>query len=74
MLARSTRPHVPRTVRPRGAAARGLRQRIADHQCRRIGEASEPAEPEPNELLVLEWSGYEAPDFWTDFAERQSGH
>ena len=25
------------------------------------------AEPEPNELLVLEWSGYEAPDFWTDF-------
>jgi spermidine/putrescine transport system substrate-binding protein len=23
--------------------------------------------PEPNELTVLEWSGYEAPDFWTDF-------
>jgi spermidine/putrescine transport system substrate-binding protein len=22
---------------------------------------------EPNKLLVLEWSGYEAPDFWTDF-------
>jgi spermidine/putrescine transport system substrate-binding protein len=22
---------------------------------------------EPQELLVLEWSGYEAPDFWTDF-------
>jgi len=29
---------------------------------------SEVAEPEPQELLVLEWSGYEAPDFWTDFA------
>ena len=24
---------------------------------------------EPNELLVLEWSGYEAPEFWPDFAE-----
>jgi spermidine/putrescine transport system substrate-binding protein len=24
---------------------------------------------EPNELLVLEWSGYEAEDFWTDFAQ-----
>jgi spermidine/putrescine-binding protein len=24
---------------------------------------------EPNELLVLEWSGYEDQDFWTDFAE-----
>jgi spermidine/putrescine-binding protein len=23
---------------------------------------------EPQELLVLEWSGYEAQDFWTDFA------
>lgn len=22
---------------------------------------------EPNELLVLEWSGYEAPEFWADF-------
>ena len=41
------------------------------------GSASEPAsEPsetaaaeEPNELLVLEWSGYEAEDFWTDFAQ-----
>ena len=33
------------------------------------GEASspEPAAEEPNELLVLEWSGYEAEDFWTDF-------
>jgi spermidine/putrescine transport system substrate-binding protein len=30
--------------------------------------ASEPAAEEPNELLVLEWSGYEAEDFWTDFA------
>jgi spermidine/putrescine-binding protein len=27
------------------------------------------AADEPNELLVLEWSGYEAPDFWTDFQE-----
>ena len=38
------------------------------------GGASEAAEPstaaeEPNELLVLEWSGYEAEDFWIDFAE-----
>ena len=32
------------------------------------GEPSVAAE-EPNELLVLEWSGYEEPDFWTDFAE-----
>ena len=24
---------------------------------------------EPNELLVLEWSGYEAEDFWTDFKD-----
>jgi len=24
-------------------------------------------EPEPDELTVLEWSGYEAEDFWTDF-------
>ncbi|HEX7172525.1 MAG TPA: extracellular solute-binding protein [Candidatus Limnocylindria bacterium] len=35
--------------------------------------ASEPAPSEaaeePNELLVLEWSGYEAEDFWVDFAE-----
>ena len=30
--------------------------------------ASAAAE-EPNELLVLEWSGYEAPEFWVDFAE-----
>jgi spermidine/putrescine transport system substrate-binding protein len=22
---------------------------------------------EPNELLVIEWAGYEEPDFWTDF-------
>jgi spermidine/putrescine transport system substrate-binding protein len=29
--------------------------------------ASEAAD-EPNELLVLEWSGYEAEDFWVDFA------
>jgi spermidine/putrescine transport system substrate-binding protein len=28
--------------------------------------ASEVAN-EPNELTVLEWSGYEEPDFWTDF-------
>lgn len=33
--------------------------------------ASSPsaAAEEPNELLVLEWSGYEAEDFWVDFAE-----
>jgi spermidine/putrescine transport system substrate-binding protein len=30
--------------------------------------ASEAAE-EPNELLVLEWSGYEDEDFWAEFAE-----
>ena len=30
--------------------------------------ASSPsAAAEPDELLVLEWSGYEAEDFWTDF-------
>jgi spermidine/putrescine transport system substrate-binding protein len=35
------------------------------------GEASQSqsAEPEPNELLVLEWGGYEEPDFWVDFAD-----
>ena len=34
--------------------------------------ASPPsAAEEPNELLVLEWSGYEEPDFWVDFAEAQ---
>ena len=37
-------------------------------------EATESTAPsaaaeEPNELLVLEWSGYEAEDFWVDFAE-----
>lgn len=33
------------------------------------GSAPPPsAAEEPNELLVLEWSGYEAEDFWTDFA------
>jgi spermidine/putrescine transport system substrate-binding protein len=26
-------------------------------------------QPEPDELTVLEWGGYEAPDFWTDFAK-----
>ena len=33
--------------------------------------ASQPAgaAAEPNELLVLEWGGYEAEDFWVDFAE-----
>ena len=32
--------------------------------------ASEPAaSDEPNELLVLEWGGYEAEDFWIDFME-----
>jgi spermidine/putrescine transport system substrate-binding protein len=29
--------------------------------------ASGNAANEPNELTVLEWSGYEDPDFWTDF-------
>jgi spermidine/putrescine transport system substrate-binding protein len=29
--------------------------------------ASPSQAAEPNELLVLEWSGYEAKDFWTDF-------
>lgn len=29
--------------------------------------ASASAAPEPNELLVLEWAGYDDPDFWTDF-------
>jgi spermidine/putrescine transport system substrate-binding protein len=35
------------------------------------GEPSmvESAAAEANELLILEWSGYEAPEFWTDFAE-----
>src|SRR5919109_3603538 len=28
-----------------------------------------PVAEEPNELLVLEWSGYEAEDFWADFRE-----
>ena len=34
------------------------------------GGSARPAsrEPEPNELLVLEWAGYEAEDFWVDFA------
>lgn len=31
------------------------------------GSQSQAAQPEPNELLVLEWAGYEAPDFWVDF-------
>jgi spermidine/putrescine transport system substrate-binding protein len=33
--------------------------------------ASQPAstEPEPDELLVLEWAGYEDPDFWVEFAD-----
>jgi spermidine/putrescine transport system substrate-binding protein len=30
-------------------------------------QESQSTAPEPNELTVLEWSGYEAPDFWTDF-------
>jgi spermidine/putrescine transport system substrate-binding protein len=33
--------------------------------------APSAAAEEPNELLVLEWGGYEAEDFWTDF---KSGH
>jgi spermidine/putrescine transport system substrate-binding protein len=31
--------------------------------------AESAAAEEPNELLVLEWSGYEEPDFWVDFAD-----
>jgi spermidine/putrescine transport system substrate-binding protein len=31
--------------------------------------ASASAAPEPNELLVLEWAGYDDPDFWIDFQE-----
>jgi len=31
------------------------------------GATESAAANEPNELTVLEWSGYEAPDFWTDF-------
>lgn len=31
--------------------------------------AASAAAQEPNELLVLEWSGYEAEDFWIDFRE-----
>jgi len=34
--------------------------------CGGLGASATPA-PEPDELLVLEWSGYEAEDFWTDF-------
>ena len=33
------------------------------------GEPSPEAADEPNELLVLEWAGYEAADFWIDFQE-----
>ena len=31
------------------------------------GATESAAANEPNELTVLEWSGYEAEDFWTDF-------
>ena len=31
------------------------------------GAAPSTVAEEPNELAVLEWSGYEAEDFWTDF-------
>lgn len=34
----------------------------------RASESAAASVNEPNELTVLEWSGYEAPDFWTDFA------
>jgi len=30
-------------------------------------QQSQSKAPEPNELTVLEWSGYEQEDFWTDF-------
>jgi spermidine/putrescine transport system substrate-binding protein len=36
--------------------------------CQGLGASPTPA-PEPNALLVLEWSGYEAEDFWIDFME-----
>lgn len=33
------------------------------------GEASQSAVPEPNELTVLEWAGYQKKAFWRDFAD-----
>ena len=33
------------------------------------GATESAAAEEPNELLVLEWSGYEDPNFWIDFQE-----
>ena len=41
----------------------------AASQCIRQRRRASVAADEPNELLVLEWSGYEDPDFWIDFAE-----
>ncbi|HEY7525836.1 MAG TPA: extracellular solute-binding protein [Candidatus Limnocylindria bacterium] len=32
-------------------------------------QESQSKAPEPNELTVLEWGGYEDPKFWTDFAD-----
>jgi spermidine/putrescine transport system substrate-binding protein len=32
--------------------------------------ASAPPPPPSNELAVLEWAGYDAQDFWTDFAKK----
>src|SRR5262245_421968 len=31
---------------------------------------SAPPPPPSNELAVLEWAGYDAKDFWTDFANK----
>ena len=56
---------------PFAVAASGLLLLSACAATQSSGSAGEPsvAADEPNELLVLEWSGYEAPDFWIDFAE-----
>jgi spermidine/putrescine transport system substrate-binding protein len=40
----------------------------SDDETEPSAAASEAAE-EPNELLVLEWSGYDAVDYWTEFSE-----
>jgi spermidine/putrescine transport system substrate-binding protein len=40
---------------------------VAESAAESVTESA--AAEEPNELLVLEWSGYEAPEFWVDFAD-----
>ena len=54
---------------PFAVAVSGLLLLSACAATQSSGSAGEPsvAADEPNELLVLEWSGYEAPDFWIDF-------